>query len=65
MGGHSGTLVGREVTGKGACARGGGGEGEDTCRPQAALPRAPNPDSTAFIRFLKQTNSPAEVLPKM
>lgn len=59
MGGHSGTLVGREVLGRGPEL--GLGEGEDTCRPQVALPRAPNPDSTASIRFLKRTNSSSGV----
>lgn len=38
--------------------------GEDTCRPQVAFPRAGNPDCTASIQFLRQTHSPAEVLPK-
>lgn len=43
MGGRSGTLVGREVLGRGP-ELGVGWGGEDTFRPLVAFPKAPNPD---------------------
>lgn len=62
MGGRSGTLVGREVLGRGPEL--GVGWGEKT-HSDPLWPFPKHQTLTDFIRFLKQTNSPAEVLPKM